>query len=190
MKMEEVRVEVRGVEGREVERGGHVEKGFRVVEGGGEEKLYKGREVKPGQNNGGGQGEQVGTSPKLPQVHPTQEGLFDTVKESGWVVEKREGRRGGGQARGTQSSKVTDEAVMGCWPKGQLKGKTKHCVSSTAPVDAVVFPGGQGRHFSGRAAPGKRLKVPSLQGVGSTADGPLKVPGGVCVHMEDPGRGE
>ena len=59
-----------------------------------------------------------------------------------------------------------------------------------APVEAVVFPAGQGVHWALETAPEKPLKVPRGHRLGEVAARPLYAPAGVAVHDEEPAREE
>ena len=116
-------------------------------------KLYKGREVKPGQKEELSHGLQSGTLPRVPLAHPRQERLCGSACASEAKPTYAEGRRGAGQVRGVQSAKEAAEARRGCWPGGQEKGRARHCVSCIAPSEAVVFPAGQAVHCVDDTAP-------------------------------------
>lgn len=116
-------------------------------------KLYRGREVRPGQKAALSQGAQAGTLPAVPLAHPRQERLCASACASEAMLEKAEGLRGMGQVRGAQSASVAAEVKRGCWPRGQKNGRARHCVSCVAPVEAVFFPGGQAVHWVAEIAP-------------------------------------
>ena len=96
--------------------------------------------------------------------------------------------------RGAQSAREAAEARRGCCPGGQDTGRARHCVSCTAPVEAVVFPGGHTVHCAAEAAPGMPLKVDKGHRVGKVAPvappggGALKDPAGERVQEAEPAR--
>ena len=92
-------------------------------------KLYRGREVKPGQMAVPSQGLQAGTVPIAPLAQPTQERLCARATESEPKPENAEGRRGCRHVRGAQSAREEADAELGCFPAGQAKGRARHCVS-------------------------------------------------------------
>ncbi len=156
-------------------------------------KLYRGREVNPGQMLAASQGVQAGNAPKVPLKQPTQERLCARAAASEAKLANAEGRRGSGQARGAQSAREAAEAEVGCLPGGQAKGRARHCVSCVAPVEAVVFPLGQAVHCVIDTAPGKPLKVPRGHCEGEVAPvapptGALKDPAGETRQKEEPAR--
>lgn len=116
-------------------------------------KLYKGREVKPGQKEVLSQGVQAGTVPIVPPAQPKQERLCVSATLSEPKLAKAEGRKGGGQVREAQSAREAATARRGCLPAGQVKGRARHCVSCVAPVEAVVFPLGHAVHCDSATAP-------------------------------------
>ena len=136
-------------------------------------KLYRGREVKPGQKEALSQGAQAGTLPSVPLAHPRQDRLCASACASEAYLRNAEGRRGVGQVRGAQSANEAAEGRRGCWPGGQEKGRARHCVSCVAPVEAVVFPAGQAVHCVDETAPLNPRKVPRLHCVGCVAPDPV-----------------
>ena len=120
-------------------------------------KLYRGREVEPGQKAVPSQSVQAGTVPAVPLAQPRQERLSTRARMSEEKLGKAEGRRGSGQVRGSQSLEEAAAARRGCLPAGQAYGRARHCESCVEPVEAVVFPLGQAVHCVTDTAPGMPL---------------------------------